>query len=114
MFLKGSTKVDQVRGANARFGLRIRPSVPSLTLKYSALEAAISKHGSGSSSSAAAFSGKGQRLGGGSEPSDLTGEARRAVGNATAGVSGTWGNLDPQLKVFFGLLGLYLMFWILG
>ncbi|KAJ2929236.1 hypothetical protein H1R20_g7852, partial [Candolleomyces eurysporus] len=97
VLLKGSTKVDQVRGANA-----------------SALEAAISKHASGSSSSTASFSGKGQRLGGGPEPSDLTGEARRAVGNATSGVSGAWGNLDPQLKVFFGLLGLYAVFWILG
>ncbi|RXW24055.1 hypothetical protein EST38_g1815 [Candolleomyces aberdarensis] len=98
VLLKGSTKVDQVRGANA-----------------SALEAAISKHASaGSSSSTASFSGKGQRLGGGPAPSDLTGEARRAVGNATEGVSGAWGNLDPQLRVFFGLLGLYALFWILG
>ncbi|KAF6766685.1 thioredoxin-like protein [Ephemerocybe angulata] len=98
VFLKGTTKVDQVRGADPN-----------------ALEATVRKHASGSSAaSTSAFSGKGHTLGGGPAPSDLTGDAKRAVDNAAAGASAALGGIDPQLKVFIGLIGLYALFYFLG
>ncbi|EPQ60354.1 thioredoxin-domain-containing protein [Gloeophyllum trabeum ATCC 11539] len=84
IFLKGETKVDEVRGAN-RVGL----------------ESAVRRHAS-SSGSASAFSGKGQTLGGSTPKPD--------VGDAIAGVK----NLDPQVKVLLALLGAYLLFWYLS
>lgn len=82
----------------------------------SGIETALRKHsgGASSSSSATAFSGKGQTLGGGPAPSDVTGNAKRAVDNATAGASAAVGNIDPQIKVFIGLVGLYALFYFLG
>ncbi|KAJ7446512.1 thioredoxin-domain-containing protein [Mycena galericulata] len=94
IFLQGSTKVDQVRGANR-----------------AELESALRRH-SGSSGSAAtsAFSGKGQTLGSSSAPLDIPTEAREKLNKAASGFS----NLDSQLQVFLALLGAYLMFWYLS
>jgi len=91
IFLKGSTKIDQVRGADRN-----------------ALESALRKHAS--SSSTATFSGTGRTLGGDPAPKDVVGGVKNSVNQATAKVT----NLDPQVKVFLGLLGAYLVFWYLG
>ncbi|TFK30932.1 thioredoxin-domain-containing protein [Coprinopsis marcescibilis] len=96
VFLKGDTKVDQVKGANA-----------------SALESAIRKHSAGTSSSSA-FTGKGHRLDRGAAPVDITGDAQRAINNATNAATAGLSSIDSQLKVFLGLVGLYLVFWYLG
>ncbi|KAF9015663.1 thioredoxin-domain-containing protein [Cyathus striatus] len=85
IFLRGDVKVDQVRGAD-RAGI----------------ENALRKHASPSS---AAFSGKGQTLGSTSAQSSTT---KR---NASSSVSPATASLNPQLKVFLGLVGLYLFFW---
>ncbi|KAJ8473073.1 hypothetical protein ONZ45_g16432 [Pleurotus djamor] len=90
IFLKGSTKVDQVRGANK-----------------AALEATVKKHASSASS---AFSGRGQTLGGGPAPLDLKASARSVTDSATSTVAG----LNTQTKVFLGLFGAYLFFWYLS
>ncbi|KAI0784951.1 thioredoxin-like protein [Abortiporus biennis] len=86
IFLKGRTKVDQVRGADK-----------------GALEATIKKHAGSTGSSGSAFSGQGHRLGGGST-------------NSSSSSSGSGGGsvLDPQLKIFLGLLGAYFVFWFLS
>ncbi len=63
-----------------------------------------------SSSSGAAFSGKGQTLGGAPAPVDLGYEAN----NVANGLAATFANLAPQVKVLLGLLGVYLVFWYLG
>ncbi|PFH52222.1 hypothetical protein AMATHDRAFT_140468 [Amanita thiersii Skay4041] len=85
IFLKGSSKVDQVRGADK-----------------SGVENALRKHSSASGSGA--FSGKGQTLGGSSASS-------REIASQTGP---SFGNLDPQLKVLLGLIGAYLVFWYLS
>ncbi|KAL0951583.1 hypothetical protein HGRIS_008265 [Hohenbuehelia grisea] len=91
IFLKGTTKVDQVRGADR-----------------AALESAVARHATSSSSSA--FSGKGQTLGGDPAPTDI----RRDVNAAVDGASAAVGKLDPQLKVLLGLLAAYAVFWYLS
>ncbi|KAF9486440.1 thioredoxin-domain-containing protein [Pholiota conissans] len=93
VFLRGSTKIDQVRGADR-----------------SALESTLRRHASQSSDSAGAFSGRGQTLGGGPAPPDVVGDVKQTLDRATAGFT----NIDPQLKVFLGLGALYLLFWYLG
>ncbi|KAF4604914.1 hypothetical protein EYR40_003697 [Pleurotus pulmonarius] len=90
IFLKGSTKIDQVRGANR-----------------TALESALAKHATSSSS---AFSGKGHTLGGGSAPVDLKHEARSVANQASSVVTG----LTPPTKVFVGLIAAYAFFWYLS
>jgi len=93
IFLKGNSKLDQVRGANK-----------------AALESALKRHATSSgSSSSGAFSGKGQTLGGGPTPPDLAGEVKGTLDKASAGIS----QLDPQVKIFGGLIILYLAFWYL-
>ncbi|KII93594.1 hypothetical protein PLICRDRAFT_35821 [Plicaturopsis crispa FD-325 SS-3] len=91
VFLKGSTKVHQVQGADK-----------------AGLEAALAKYSSVSSStsSGAAFTGKGHTLGG----ATVSPSAQDSVKGAVAGVS----NMDPQVKILLGLLGAYLMFWWLS
>jgi len=91
IFLKGSTKVDQVRGADR-----------------AALESAVARHAT--SSSSGKFSGKGQTVGGAPAPTDLRRDANAAMDKASAAAS----NLDPQLKVLLGLLAVYLVFWFLS
>jgi len=91
IFLKGSFKVDQVRGANK-----------------SLLESTIEKHVVSSTSTA--FSGKGQTLGGSPAAPDVVGEAKQTLDKASAGFT----RIDPQLRVFLGLIGLYLVFWYFG
>jgi len=91
IFLKGSNKVDQVRGANR-----------------SALESAVRKH-SGSSSSSGVFTGKGQTLGGGPATVDKM-DVKNAMGQAAGAVT----NLNPQAKVLLGLVGAYMLFWYLS
>jgi len=90
IFVKGGNKVDQVRGANK-----------------AALEDAVRRHVA--SSPSGVFSGKGQTLGGGPAPVDTT-DVKTAVNQATATVT----NLSPQVKIFLGLAGAYLLFWYLG
>ncbi|KAF8585139.1 thioredoxin-domain-containing protein [Ramaria rubella] len=89
IFLRGSTKVDQVRGADAR-----------------ALESTLKAHAASgtTSSTTGAFSGKGQTLGGSS-----TSQADMATSAATAAAGLT--NLDPQVKLFLGLIAAYLVLW---
>ncbi|KAF5388597.1 hypothetical protein D9757_004686 [Collybiopsis confluens] len=84
IFLLGSTKVDQIRGAN-RAGL----------------EAAIRKHSSPSAGSSDAFSGKGQTLGG--ESAEVSREPSASL----------FSNMNPQVRVLLYLLGAYLLFWYL-
>ncbi|VDC01919.1 unnamed protein product [Peniophora sp. CBMAI 1063] len=89
IFLKGSKKVDQVRGADK-----------------AGIERALRTHAgsSGSSdSSTSAFSGKGQTLGGGSSNSTSA--------PAMPDVS----NVSPQVKILAALVGAYFFFlWISG
>ena len=66
----------------------------------SALESMIKKHATNS----AAFSGKGQTLGGDPAAPDIVGETKATFDGAIK-------HLDPQLKVLLGLLGLYFIFW---
>ncbi|KAF8701244.1 hypothetical protein AX14_000513 [Amanita brunnescens Koide BX004] len=85
IFLRGSTKVDQVRGANK-----------------SALESALSRHASGTDSGV--FTGTGQRVGDSS-----------SSGNAAPQAGGRpFENLDPKVKILLGLIGAYLLFWYLS
>jgi len=86
VFVKNGTKVDMVRGADPR-----------------ALENNIKKHaGSGSSSSATPFSGKGHTLSGSTSPPSPAAAAAGAVG----GIS----NLDPQVKLLLALVGSYVAY----
>ncbi|KDQ15719.1 hypothetical protein BOTBODRAFT_54595 [Botryobasidium botryosum FD-172 SS1] len=81
IFLKDGVKVDQVRGADPR-----------------ALENTIKKHaGTGSSSSATPFSGKGHTLSGSTTSPSPAAAAAEAVG----GIS----SLDPQVKLLLALVG---------
>ncbi|KAI0304574.1 thioredoxin-like protein [Russula brevipes] len=86
MFLKGQEKVDLVRGANK-----------------AAIENALQKYGSGSSSTA--FSGRGQSLGG----SPTAPAAPR-----NNGLGALFADLDPQVKKLLYFLGAYLLFWYLS
>ncbi|KAJ4485139.1 thioredoxin-like protein [Lentinula lateritia] len=85
IFLRGNTKVDQVRGAD-KAGLR----------------AAIVKHSSGAAGSGA-FSGKGETLGSGGGGGDMAESS-----------SSLFSNMDPQVRVLLYLLGAYLVFWYLS
>jgi len=86
LFLKGQTKVDEVKGANK-----------------AALENALRKHSSGTTS--AAFSGKGQSLGGSSTQPPTSGNDDS---------EGLLVNFDPQVKKLLYFLGAYLLFWYLS
>ncbi|KAF5368334.1 hypothetical protein D9758_002223 [Tetrapyrgos nigripes] len=95
VFLKGETKIDQVRGANK-----------------AALQAALEKHAVSSSSSV--FTGKGRTLGGDSAPlgarevkDDLSRGLNRAGQSFEAAFS-------PQTRVLLYLLGAYLLFWYMS
>ncbi|KAJ7619168.1 thioredoxin-domain-containing protein [Mycena polygramma] len=92
IFLKGSTQVDQVKGAD-RAGL----------------SSALRRHASGSASTSA-FSGRGQTLGGAQAPTDISKEASATLNKAVSTVS----NLDSQLRVFLFLVGAYAVFWYLS
>jgi len=81
ILLKGTSQVDQVQGADR-----------------SGLESAVSRHAGGSSSSA--FGGKGQTLGG-SSPNTI--QIKNPLPEVAA--------MDPQVKLFIGMLGAYLFFW---
>jgi hypothetical protein len=71
--------------------------------QFSALEDALRKHSS--ESTAAAFSGKGQSLGG---SSTQTQTSRNDDSEAPLV------NLDPQVKKLLYFLGAYLLFWYLS
>ncbi|KAJ7925922.1 thioredoxin-domain-containing protein [Mycena leptocephala] len=94
IFLKGSTKIDQVQGANR-----------------AKLESTVRRHASGSADTSA-FSGKGNTLGGSQAPLDMSREATETFNKAAAKVS----NLFPegQFRVLVGLVGAYIMFWYLS
>ncbi|KAI0049256.1 hypothetical protein FA95DRAFT_1571322 [Auriscalpium vulgare] len=88
IFLKGSTKVDQVRGADRNACL-------------SGIETALRKHAgspSAATSTPAAFTGKGHTLGGPSTSAPVI---------DTSAVT----NLDPQVKKLLLFVGAYLIFW---
>ncbi|KAK0208742.1 thioredoxin-domain-containing protein [Desarmillaria ectypa] len=86
IFLRGTEKIDQVRGADRN-----------------ALENAVRRHSTGSSASGA-FSGKGQTLGGGPANSSSKGSYG---GPQVPG-------LDRQTKVFLALIAAYVFFWYLS
>ncbi|KAI0078863.1 thioredoxin-domain-containing protein [Panus rudis PR-1116 ss-1] len=91
IFLKGSAKVDQVRGADR-----------------TALQAAVSKWAS-QSAGTPAFQGTGRTLAG-SSSSTPVGRQPTDLGAAVDGFT----NLSPQAKVLVYLLGAYLLFWYLS
>jgi thioredoxin 1 len=109
IFLKGSTKVDQLKGAS-------KPCVSPGSLSsffldlldletHSGLESAVQKHAA-SSSTSTAFSGKGNTLGSPAAP-DVVGDGKQTLQKVFAWFT----QLDPQLRVLLGLIGLYLLFW---
>ncbi|KIJ53467.1 hypothetical protein M422DRAFT_25346 [Sphaerobolus stellatus SS14] len=83
IFLKGSDKVAQVRGADPR-----------------GLENTLKTHAGSGGAGTAAFAGKGHTLNG-STPQESSGPSLPAVVT----------NLDPQVKVLLGLVGAYLVLW---
>jgi thioredoxin 1 len=89
IFLKGSTKVDQLKGASK-----------------TGLETTLQKHAVIDPASTA-FSGKGNTLGGGPEALDAVGDGKLTLNK----ISAWFTQLDPQLRVLLGLVGLYLVFW---
>jgi len=94
IFLKGSTKVDQVRGADK-----------------ARLESALQRHsGAPSPGGGNAFSGRGQTLGGSSAPADLSRDATATLNKAASKFT----NLDSQFQVFLALVGAYALFWYLS
>ncbi|KAI1793179.1 thioredoxin-like protein [Ganoderma leucocontextum] len=82
VFLKGTSEVDRIRGAN-------KP----------ALEDALRRHSSGGASGSGAFPGRGQTLAGGNSTT--------GGGGGVAAFQA----LDPQVKVLLSLVGGYLLFW---
>jgi len=89
IFLKGNTKVDQLKGASK-----------------SGLENTLQKHAVLDSTSTA-FSGKGNTLGGSPAAPDVVVDGKQTLNN----ISAWFTQLDPQLRVLLGLIGLYLVFW---
>ncbi|KAF8913151.1 hypothetical protein CPB84DRAFT_1957521 [Gymnopilus junonius] len=68
VFLKGSAKVDQVRGADR-----------------SALANTVKKHATISGGSPSSFTGKGHTLGGGPAPPDVAGEIKQSMDKVAGG-----------------------------
>ncbi|KZP25306.1 thioredoxin-like protein [Athelia psychrophila] len=94
IFLKGDAKVDQVRGADK-----------------SALSSAVAKYAASSPASGTqAFAGKGNTLGGSSKSSPSS----SSNNSSTPAAAYPFANIDPQVKVFAGLVGAYLVFWYLS
>ncbi|EPT01593.1 hypothetical protein FOMPIDRAFT_1023255 [Fomitopsis schrenkii] len=91
VFLKGDSKVDQVRGANP-----------------SALQETVRRHASGSS--AGAFSGNGQRLG---DASSSAPPEVQAPSDAPAIVT-AFNQLDPKVKVLVYLVAGYLFLYYIS
>ena len=73
------------------------------------LTSTVAKHAS-SSSGSAAFTGKGHTLGSSSSPSSSTPPNT----DTTKRGSSYWSSLDPQTKIFAGLVGAYILFWWLS
>ncbi|THH18411.1 hypothetical protein EW146_g2576 [Bondarzewia mesenterica] len=87
VFLKGSTKIDQVRGADKK-----------------ALESALQRHSSGAASTTA-FAGQGRTLGDSSS---------QPTHGATGSALPAFTDLNPQVKTLLCLGGAYLLFWYLS
>jgi hypothetical protein len=105
VFLKGQTKVDQVRGANKSYVFvhsEFLPFPQPRDQSISALENAVQKHSSGSTP--AAFSGRGQSLGSSAGPPPPRNDGPEAP----------LVNLDPQVKKLLIFFGAYLLFWYLS
>jgi thioredoxin len=68
-----------------------------------ALESTLKAHIGTGAGATGAFSGKGQTLGGSKPQGDLA----TSASTAAAGIT----NLDPQVKLFIGLIGAYLLLW---
>lgn len=107
IFLKGSTKVDQVKGANQPY-VPLIYLMPSL-ISYSELESAVRRHSSGSSSSSA-FSGRGHTLGDSQPPIDIS----RAASDTLNKVAAPLTKLDSQTRVLLGLVAAYAVFWYIS
>lgn len=103
IFLKGQTKVDEVKGANKAYVLPHLLFYSADVGQFSALENALRKHSSGSSPSA--FSGRGQSLSS-TQPQLQTSRNNDSEAPLI--------NLDPQVKKLFYFLGAYLLFWYLS
>ncbi|EJU02574.1 thioredoxin-domain-containing protein [Dacryopinax primogenitus] len=89
VFLKNGQKVATVRGADVR-----------------GIETALRQHSLPSSGTA--FSGKGQTLGG----PDASPTAAPDTASSQAPDPWAWfNNLDPQVRLFGGLIAAYLVFW---
>jgi len=89
IFLKGNTKIDQLKGAS-------KSGLESILRKHAVIDPASTS-----------FSGKGNTLGGGPGTPDIVGEGKQTLDK----ISAWFTQLDPQLKVLLGLVGLYLVFW---
>ncbi|GJJ12958.1 hypothetical protein Clacol_007205 [Clathrus columnatus] len=91
VFLKGSSEIHRIRGADAR-----------------GLESTIKTHagtgGGSGSGSATAFTGKGQTLAGSSSNSTSSSPSAASPSDLIT-------NLDPQVKVLLALVGGYLLLW---
>lgn len=92
IFLRGSTKIDQIRGANRSY-VRIYGTLYHEVTVCRGLEDAVKKHSASSTSSA--FGGSGHRLGGDTDASGQPAD----------------NGMDPQLSIFLVLLGVYVFFW---
>lgn len=103
IIMKGSQKIDQVRGADRRFvscwTLNCLGVVDSLLI-FSGLENALAKYAGSGSSFSGNFSGKGQTLGGTGGSTPIGTRAQ----DAAAGIF----NLDPQVRLLLGLVGGYI------
>ncbi|KAF8832063.1 hypothetical protein HHX47_DHR1001050 [Lentinula edodes] len=103
IFLRGNTKVDQVRGADKAYVVVLHFMASAHYCDtFRGLRAAIVKHSSGAAGSGA-FSGKGQTLGSGGGGGDIAESS-----------SSLFSNMDPQVRVLLYLLGAYLVFWYLS
>ncbi|KAJ7597475.1 thioredoxin-like protein [Mycena floridula] len=89
IFLRGSTKIHQIRGANRR-----------------ELEDSVRKYSTDSGTNGtSAFSGKGHTLGGAAVPVN----PKREIKDAANSISAKVVNIDPQLKVLIGLVCAYVL-----
>ena len=104
IFLKGSTQVDQFKGANKAYVLPPLISSIEIHSPRSGLENMIKKHATSTTTS---FSGKGQTVGGEPVPPDVIGEVNNSLSRFWAHFS----QLDPQFIVLAVLLGFYYVFW---
>jgi len=93
IFIKQGQQVARVKGANR-------------ALLESTLKAQVGPSGP------AIFAGQGQTLDSSSPSPHRPSTAN--PGHSGSGVIETWSHLDPQVKIFVGLIAAYVVFWWLG